>query len=470
MTPPCYCAYNRTMDLKTPRNVKLTAFYKRSFAFKTVKDRLPVLLTKLIDILSQNKNKIAEEYNNKAKDDLKVIISKLSKLKYEIQTNKPLLPIKSGAADALIYNEYIAEQDGSEGPPSPFHSIWLLVETYMYRKIWEAFEKSTQLKDFDPFKFFKEEEYTNALPQIRDIAAFSYEALNRKMNEEDFSNLLRLNLWGNKYDLSLATGGLKSTNINQIRELDSSILVNDSGKTWDALSSKTTANTVDFILDNAGLELFTDFCLADYLISNELVKTVNFHVKMIPWYMSDTLATDIKWLLEQLSKNFDDLNLSNLGDRWSKHFENKSWIIKYSDFWTLPVDFEYMQRYDRNLYKELSQSKLLFIKGDLNYRKLFRETNWDPTTPVSKAQGSFGPTKLCAIRTLKADMICGLPPGLAEKIEENNSQWMVSAQYAVIQFSDKIVPLLDQKDLISLGIDSGVRKTANYDSCLCRHN
>lgn len=98
-----------------------------------------------------------------------------------------------------------------------------------------------------------------------------------------------------------------------------------------------------------------------------------------------------------------------------------------------------MTKYDKNLYKKLAEAKLVIFKGDLNYRKLFGEKNWDPTTPVDVALQNFHPTKLCALRTIKADIVCGLKPGVAEKMEAKDPEWMEKGDWGLMQFSDKIV-------------------------------
>ncbi|XP_044765464.1 damage-control phosphatase ARMT1-like isoform X2 [Coccinella septempunctata] len=446
---PCFCAYNRTMDLRTPRNVKLTAFFRRSFAFRTVRDRLPVILTKTIDSLSQKKDDIAKEYGSEARDEIKTVVGKLSRLKYEIQTNKPLKNIRSQAPDAAIYNEYIRERDGMEGVPTPFHTVWLLVECYMYRKIWEAFEKTKYLKDFDPFRFNKEELFRSGVPQIKEtLAQLQNFAKNPLANKEDFCTLLQINLWSNKCDLSLSPDGVNPILGDQLSELSKNVLVNDSEKIWNALQS-SEGEAIDIILDNAGAELLSDLCVAHYLTEKNLVKKVNFHVKSLPWFMSDVMLKDIKWMLKEMSENECEL-LKSFGEIWSKNFENNTWSIKSSDFWTLPVEFEMMHKYDRELYKHLALSKLIIFKGDLNYRKLFREMFWCAETPVADAQGQFAPARLCAIRTCKAEIICGLPNNLADELDVKDPLWMESGNYGVIQFSDKIVPLMDEEDLDNL--------------------
>ncbi|KAL3275547.1 hypothetical protein HHI36_020306 [Cryptolaemus montrouzieri] len=445
----CFCAYNRTMDLRTPRNVKLTAFFRRSFAFRTVRDRWPVLLTKIIDNLSQNKDEISKEYGIEAQEDIKAVIGKLSRLKYEIQTNKPLKNIRSNAADADIYNECIRERDGQEGPPTPFHSVWLLGECYMYRKVVEAFEKTKYLKEFDPFQFRKQELFQSALPQIKETIAFLQKVSQSPLaSKDEFFSLLEINLWSNKCDLSLNPDGVKPVLINQISELAKNILVNDSEKIWDTLQN-SPGDTIDIVLDNVGTELLSDLCLAHYITANNLTKKINFHVKNLPWFMSDVMEKDLKWMLKKLKEHEDPL-LKSFGEAWRQYFDNQTWQVKKSDFWTLPVEFEMMHKYDRELYQYLSQSKLIFFKGDLNYRKLFRDIFWDPETPVAVAQGYFGPSKLCSLRTCKAEIICGLEKGLAERCDNADPLWMENGNYGVIQFSDKIVPLMDEKDISKL--------------------
>ncbi|KAK9892831.1 hypothetical protein WA026_022293 [Henosepilachna vigintioctopunctata] len=445
---PCFCAYNRTMDIRTPRNVKLSAFYRRSFAFRTVRDRLPVILTKTIDSLSQQKDDIAKEYGNEAREDIKNVIGKLSRLKYEIQTNKPLKNIRSKASDANTYNEFIRERDSQEGPPTPFHSVWLLVECYMYRKIWEAFEKTKFLKEFDPFQTNKEKLFHSSIDQMKETIAYLQKITETPSpNKDEFFMLLQMNLWSNKCDLSLHPDGVNPVLTNQINELSDKILVNDSEKVWNALID-SSGDVVDIVLDNAGTEFLTDLCLAHYITRLGFAKIINFHVKNIPWFVSDVMVKDVKWTLESLTA-CDFQSLQSMGEIWIKNFQNKIWNIKTSDFWTLPVEFEMMHKYDRPLYQSLSCSKMIIFKGDLNYRKLFRETFWNPETSVAKAQGNFGPSKLCSIRTCKSDIICGFPEGLADICDDKDPLWMENGNYGVIQFSDKVVPLKSEADVDS---------------------
>lgn len=49
------------------------------------------------------------------------------------------------------------------------------------------------------------------------------------------------------------------------------------------------------------------------------------------------------------------------------------------------------------------ESALVFLKGDANYRRLIGDRLWQTDTPFADVAGYF-PTKLCALRTLKAEL------------------------------------------------------------------
>ncbi|KAJ8919820.1 hypothetical protein NQ315_006349 [Exocentrus adspersus] len=448
----CKCESFSIMDLKTPRNVYLTAFYKRSFAFYTVKNRMPIILTTLIDTLVRNKSEIIEQYGKAAKDELKCIIGELSEFKYEIQTNKPLKLLSSETRDAKLYNEYIERLTAQEGtPPTHFHTIWLLTECYMYRRIRQMFELQKSLHNFDPFRSKKEEAYNTALPMIQEMGEhFLNVAQNDSdADKEEFISLLKLNLWGNKCDLSITLGKVEEKNtLFDTASLDRFVLCDHSEKIWEAVSNSTSSSIIgethqsesNIIFDNAGYEVFTDLCLADYLVTKKLASSVRLYVKTIPWFISDVMTHDLRWTLEEL-KSSGNAALQALGERWSNYLTEGVWDVVESDFWTLPFDYTSMKQVEPTLYMKLGEAKAAIFKGDLNYRKLFGERNWDPATTVDEGLQGFHPTKLCILRTIKADIVCGLEEGLAEKVEAEDAKWMETGDWGLVQFSGKVVQI-----------------------------
>lgn len=68
-------------------------------------------------------------------------ISFLSKLRNELQTDKPVTPLEDELPDTTLWNQYLDYQrnlSNGNGEPSWFQSPWLYVECYMYRRIHAA--------------------------------------------------------------------------------------------------------------------------------------------------------------------------------------------------------------------------------------------------------------------------------------------------------------------------------------------
>lgn len=423
----------------------LSAKYYGSFAFLTVRDRLPVILTRVIDELAREKDAIVAKYTEESREELKQTIGRLSKLKNHLQTDKPLEPLGDAGLDVPIWNQRLEESSSKEGlPPSWFTSPWLLVECYMYRKIFEAFQLSPLLQKYDPFADQKEGAFHGSLDAIKILSNHFWSVINSgssSATEEGFRQIVQINLWGNKCDLSMSAGkdnSQKSNPLTQLAGLQNFILVDDTHRIWQRLLQGADGSSaevcVDFILDNAGFELFTDLCFADYLCSKKLAGRVRFHVKEVPWFVSDTTRRDLHWTLQTLKSHTEEPMLADLGRRWDKFFTSGQWEVTSHFYWTLPHDYSEMRTVVPDLYKELSQSHLLIFKGDLNYRKLTGDLMWEPTTPFQTALRGFHPTPLCTLRTLKANIVVGLGSNQAEESEAIDEEWMTSGSFAVVQF------------------------------------
>ena len=57
---------------------------------------------------------------------------------------------------------------------------------------------------------------------------------------------------------------------------------------------------MDYLLDNAGLELLGDLCVTDYLLGTDQVQTVRFHAKLHPTFVSDATMADVHTTLAWL--------------------------------------------------------------------------------------------------------------------------------------------------------------------------
>lgn len=427
-----------------PLPEKLSAKKKGTFAFKTVADRLPKILTKVIDTTYQYRLKAAELYGEEGANDCKVLTGYLSKLRNCIQTDKPMYMITDGGEDEDMWNRVLKEETESRQgvPPSAFTTSWLYLECFMYRCIMEGINKSHHLQNFDPFGDQKRQALETSKDAMITLASYLEEVLPKKgVGFESFSEFVQISLWGNKCDLSISAGVENSQKISPVaplKQLKAFILVNDLEQVWKAFNSGNKQQfRLDIVLDNAGFELFTDLCLAEFLLSTGLVESVYMHYKAMPWFVSDVTAEDFRWTLQQLSAS-DHATLSTLGKKWLQYVKDGKWVLHSHKFWTTCHAFCEMKLISPDLYQELSNSSFIFLKGDLNYRKLVGDREWNHTESYERALGGFHPAPLCALRTLKADLVVGLKEGVDAKIEAKNSDWMVTGEYAVIQYSSKI--------------------------------
>lgn len=209
---------------------------------------------------------------------------------------------------------------------------------------------------------------------------------------------------------------------------------------WNCIKAAPANSIVDIVEDNSGYECFTDLLLADFLLSQNLVATVRFHVKAIPWFISDVRESDFHWTLDILSTHTDPV-INAFGQRLKQYVSvDRIQLRPVEYFWTGPYEFQLMQSVKPQLYADLSQAHLVIFKGDLNYRKLLADLNTPFDATFEEVLRNFRPTNLCALRTIKADLVCELPNGVNEKLSKLDPMWMETGKYGLIQFA----PALDK--------------------------
>lgn len=434
------------MTQKLP--AQLVAGAKRpSFAFATANERWPKIITGIVDKLHQSYNPTVAQQGQKAGDDVNSVIAKLSEMRYLLMTDKPLEPFGEDVPDASVWNDELQALSKANGdkPISWYSGPWLFVECYMYRKVQEFLEQTQHLRSYDPFWEDKEKGYKNSSKYMLAMGTELVHLLeNSKMSAPELRisllRLIQICLWGNKCDLSL-TGGdphsMSATIFHELEELRANILADDLEAVVNRhLLAPSVSKRVDFVLDNAGLELFTDFCMADFLLAKGLAAKCVMHGKQFPWFVSDATKRDVEWMLEQLAADPDPF-LNKLGTRWRNNFNQGIFEYTSHPFWTQGFEYSRMEEKASDLYGQLSGSALLIFKGDLNYRKLVGDREWPLQTAFAESLCGFGPAPLLALRTLKAETCSGLSADALKKISskfgEDDTGWMVSSDYAVAQ-------------------------------------
>ena len=222
------------------------------------------------------------------------------------------------------------------------------------------------------------------------------------------------------------------------QNMQTNILADHSAALWELLQliqrpkSESQPRRIDFVLDNAGFEIVCDLCLAEWLLSMGFANQIQLHFKQLPWFVSDATKNDFHWTVDALASHKNKA-LADLGTKWKARVKDSTFLLTDHPFWTTSFEYAAMKGIAPDLYRQLSEAHLVIFKGDLNYRKLLADRNWLYTESFSIALHGFEPTNLCALRTLKADLVTGLAPGVAERAAGENKDWMIMGQYAVLQ-------------------------------------
>lgn len=196
------------------------------------------------------------------------------------------------------------------------------------------------------------------------------------------------------------------------------------------VDSLPLASRFDIIADNAGFELFSDLCLADYLMTSKRAISVFIHLKGHPTFVSDAMAKDVADTIDFLGRPENPDDMLRLGSRWASYLESGQWTLMEDFFWAQPSPFWELPDV---LVNELSKSSLVVVKGDANYRRLLGDCAWPLSTPFPEIACYF-PAPICALRALKAEIGCGMTQEAIKAASGDDPDWLVSGRYGVLQF------------------------------------
>ncbi|GMK59461.1 hypothetical protein CspeluHIS016_0800670 [Cutaneotrichosporon spelunceum] len=440
-------------------------YHEYSFAHAVMGVRLPTILHKAIQdvILTLN-----AEYEEERITDLLACIEKMEQLMDDLQGNAKLRPIiDDGAGDVALWNKEISKYfKGKDFMNAP----WLFAEAYKYRRLRECFSLSKFWVEYDVFFRQKCDTFSRSSAAVMELASrFAEPAAidkgltpdeERARNQLIFHELAQICLWGNSTDLSLLIDmteedikALQSTGGEHLAATEKNIIGNDLKALGDLVTG-LKGGRIDFILDNAGFELYTDLVFADWLIQSGICREVHFHGKILPWFVSDVRRQDWNWILNQcvyghLFQSEDHGNdvaeedvehLRTLGKRWKQFEKEGKFQYHQHPFWCTGFTFWHLNSEAPDLWDTLCESDLVIFKGDLNHRKLTYDCHAPPSTPFAQAIGPLasdpGAPPICSLRTIKSDVVVGLPEGVAEHLDATETEnWKISGKYAVVLLS-----------------------------------
>jgi hypothetical protein len=223
---------------------------------------------------------------------------------------------------------------------------------------------------------------------------------------------------------------------NILASASENLLHDDSGTLGDLCDKlrATGGGNVDIIIDNAGFELVTDLALAQHLVESGIAKCVTFQLKSHPTFVSDALEKDLLETVEHYvaldATQFP--NAQKAGLVWQSFLERGQWKCHEDNFWVQPFAMWQMTEPLRTDMKD--RCDLAFVKGDANYRRLLGDCLWDLSAPFQDVVGAYFPCPVCALRTLKAELGCGMDTNQVERAKSLDDNWMVNGRFGVVHF------------------------------------
>ncbi|KAF8478797.1 DUF89-domain-containing protein [Gautieria morchelliformis] len=457
--PPSTCP--RTPSRVDPNNPPWPAYrgyHEFSFAHATMGVRLPTILGTAIEDVIKTLN---SEWEIERIEDLVQCVHRMEELKENLSRNHKLRPIiDDGEGDVALWNKEIAKFfQGKDFMNAP----WLFAEAYKYRRLHECFSVSRYWKDYDVFLRQKCDTFSRSSEAVFELSTRFVEPFIHTDTEAGketerlmFLELAQVCLWGNSTDLSLLINvseeqirSLQSTGGDHLAATEKNILGNNLPELWATISDpEVKGGRIDFVLDNAGFELYCDCVFADYLIQSGLASHIHFHGKRFAWFVSDVTRKDWNWLLNTMvyghlfpgASELEVETLRRMGLRWKQYEKEGKWVYEQHSFWCTGYTFWELHNEAPDLFLHLSRSKLVFFKGDLNHRKLTYDCAAPSTTPFEEAIGPManqaGAPRVCSMRTIKSDVVVGLPDqSIAERLDQEEPGWKITGKYAVVLLS-----------------------------------
>jgi len=367
-------------------------------------------------------------------------------LRSELQTSAPLKPLdplddnanaerkKEHEEWTRILEPLVAANDTWLSAP------WMITEFYVYRRLIQAigyWDEGTIGYQYDPFA---KQKRAGLLSSVASAEAVLGKVTSMVSAPNGVALAASIALWGNKMDLSLwpadATAGdtdvftaiLDSAAKNLLHD-DSEALISHCQK----LKEKG-GGALDIIIDNAGFELITDLVLGQFLVQSGIAHTVTFQLKSHPTFVSDALEKD---LLETV-EHYQQLDANKYpaaqaaGSLWKSFLDSGKWKCHEDNFWVQPFAMWDMTEPLRSDMK--ARCELAFVKGDANYRRLLGDCKWDLSAPFEDVVGAYFPCPVTALRTLKAEIGCGMYPVQVQRAQSLDKNWMTNGRFGVVQF------------------------------------
>jgi uncharacterized protein with ATP-grasp and redox domains len=368
-----------------------------TFARHTMEVRVPAILR---GVLEQNPSYDAARR------------AAVAELASALEHDAPLPPLAGAAPGADELRRALEQRTGERW----LHTDWLFAETYAYRQLVERVRYWDDGED--PFLPHKREEYAS----LAHAEAFERALDGSSAVDERLAELFAAGVFGNRIDLSFAASRAHGLDVTS-----DDLLLDERERAVRLLLDGT--GPLHVIADNAGTELTLDLVLIDFALQALSMRVV-VHLKVHPTFVSDATPADVRRFLgvaEEAVTSVRSLATRACIARLSDALEDGRLTLTSHPYWNGP---ESLWELPPELAAELSQARLVLLKGDANYRRAVGDALWPPDASFAAATSYF-PAPLFALRTLKSDAVLGLPPGRAELLDAADASWRVNGRRGV---------------------------------------
>ena len=375
-----------------------------SFAWDTVKRRVP-------EILADTRRRLGPAPTE--------VDAGLDELDRELRGGR-LRGLREVTADRAAWDAAVAPHLGRGWLELP----WYFAEAFFYRRVLEAtgYFGAGPWAGRDPYAAHKAGEW---LPEEGPRRAAELLAVAPADPGLRLEALLLGSLWGNRVDLSynvaraLGAGGFLGKSED--------LLVDDTAAVVAHIAAGRAAR-IALIADNAGTECLMDLALVDHLLGGAGVGHVELHVKDHPFFVSDTVPADLDAALAALAGSGQAEAIA-LGARLGDWRRAGRLAVTTHPFYT---SSRFYPQLPDDLRGTLAGFGLVLVKGDANYRRLLSDAHWPVETLFSEVVADF-PAPICALRTMKAEVLVGVKTEVAVALTKTDPRWMVNGQRGLVQ-------------------------------------
>jgi Damage-control phosphatase ARMT1-like domain len=311
---------------------------------------------------------------------------------------------------------------GRESQDAGWYELsFLAAENLLYAGLLEAvgYHRPGAWQFVDPFAPMKAAELGGS---GADDELAVLDELSTRPDDAQFGALVLASLWGNRADL----GFLINAGPGEPDGRRDDVLVDDRP----ALDPRLDGGTVTVVADNAGRELLADLALIDHLLRTGRASSIVLHVKPAPYFVSDATMSDVLSALRRMTAAATPAARA-VGARLTTALRNGVLTVRTDPFWFTPRPYTEMPP---ALEGELAASRLIIVKGDLNYRRLVQDRHWPATASFADLTAYF-PGPVLALRTCKSEVMVGLDAATVERLDTAGDGWRTSGDYGLIQLS-----------------------------------